>query len=252
MKQLLELGLPILNGHISIPPYATQIRIDVGLSVNAPQSATWLEREKNLFVLGFEPIQSNIDFIHAGNAPWPRNLNPALIGNRMAIVRAALSSTNEPSTKNFYVTKPDPGCSSFLEPKSIEVDRIEVVHVFKLDTILNFFPYQRIPYIEHLKIDAQGSDFDVLKGAKENLSKILFITLEIDTENYVGGLQTENEVSNFLSTYGFRKVDDSIVSRMIRRFKRQKFELETDDPTYINVSLYSKLGNPRIWIYQRG
>lgn len=252
IKQLLELGLPIINGHISIPPYATQVRIDVGLSVNAPQSATWLEREDDLFVIGFEPIQSNIDFIHAGNAPWPKNLNPALIGNRMCIVRTALSATDEPRTKNFYVTKPDPGCSSFLEPKNIEVDRIEVVHEFNLDTILKFFPYHRIPYIEHLKIDAQGSDFDVIKGTKQNLSKILFITLEIDTQNYHGGLQSENEVSNFLRHQGFRKISDSIVSRGIRKLKRHNINLETDDPTYVNSSLYSNLRNPRIWIYQRG
>ncbi len=252
IKQLLELGLPVLNGHIYIPPYATQVRIDVGLSVNAPQSATWLEREDNLFVLGFEPIQSNIDSIHAGNAPWPRNLNPVLIGHRMSIVRAALSTTDEPSTKNFYVTKPDPGCSSFLEPKNIDVDRIEIVHVFKLDTILDLFPYHRIPYIEHLKIDAQGSDFDVLKGTTQNLSKILFVTLEIDTENYHGAFQSEKKISNFLRRQGFRKVSDSIVNRGIRKLKRQNVDLETDDPTYINLSLYSKLGKPRIWIYQRG
>ena len=146
----------------------------------------------------------------------------------------------------------DPGCSSFLKPVSLEIDRIELVNVFKLDTILEHFPYNRIPYIEHLKIDAQGTDFNVVKGVKNNLSRILFVTLEIDTANYVGSNQSEKEVNEFFRLNGFHRISNSILSRINRKIRRINVDLETDDPTYINLSLYFELGRPQKWIYQRG
>jgi hypothetical protein len=237
---------------LPIPQYATKVSIDVGLSVNAPQSATWLEHDPELFVLGFEPIQSNIDFIYKGNAPWPKNLQPWMIGKRICIVKAALAETDEPKPVNFYVTKLDPGCSSFLKPVSLEIDRIELVNVFKLDTILEHFPYNRIPYIEHLKIDAQGTDFNVVKGVTNNLNRILFVTLEVDTVNYIGSNQSEKEVSEFFRLNGFHRISNSILSRINRKIRRINVDLETDDPTYINLPLYFKLGRPQKWIYQRG
>jgi FkbM family methyltransferase len=247
-----ELGLREENGLIYIPKYATKVSIDVGLSVNAPQSATWLEQDPDLFVIGFEPIQSNIDLIHQGNAPWPKNLQPSMIGERICIVKAALAELDEPKPVNFFVTKLDPGCSSFLKPVSFEIDRVELVSVFKLDTILEHFPYNRIHYIEHLKIDAQGTDFNVLKGAIKNLSRILFVTLEIDTINYIGSQQSEGEVNEFLSLNHFYRINNSILGRIIRKILGIRVDFQTDDPTYINLPLYSKLGKPKKWIFQRG
>jgi FkbM family methyltransferase len=250
--QLQNLGLRMADGKIFIPQYATTVSIDVGLSVNAPQSAIWLERNAGLFVIGFEPIQSNIDAIYIGKSQWPINLDPRMIGTRISIVKAALSNENLPDTRNFYVTKNDPGCSSFLKPINLEVDRIEVVSVFTLDEVLSYFPFDRIAYIDHLKVDAQGTDFDVIKGVDKNLSRILFITLEIDTQNYFDGNQTEKSVSRFLRLHGFCRIKNSLFGQVCRRVLGINIHLEVDDPTYINLALYKKLGKPRKYVYQQG
>lgn len=252
LRKLQNLGLKMVDGKIFVPGYATSVSIDVGLSVNAPQSAKWLERDAGLFVIGFEPIQSNIDAIYMGQSQWPINLNPKMIGTRISIVKAALSDKNLPQSRDFYVTKADPGCSSFLKPINLEVDRIETVSVFTLDDILRYFPFDRISYIDHLKVDAQGTDFDVIIGAENNLSRILFITLEIDTQNYIDGHQSESAISQYLSTHGFLRIKKTFLAQFCRKVQGIHISLDAEDPTYINLALYTKIGKPKKYVYQRG
>ena len=55
MKEiLLRSGIELdANGFIKIPTWVKRVKIDVGLSDGAPQSAKWLEDEKDLLVFGF-------------------------------------------------------------------------------------------------------------------------------------------------------------------------------------------------------
>jgi len=38
-----------------IPDKCIHVKLDIGLSYNAPQSQSWLSKEPNLMVFGFEP-----------------------------------------------------------------------------------------------------------------------------------------------------------------------------------------------------
>ena len=49
-----------------IPENCTHVKLDVGLSYNAPQSQIWLSIEPNLMVFGFEPNTDVIDSISNG------------------------------------------------------------------------------------------------------------------------------------------------------------------------------------------
>jgi len=40
---------------IKIKDNITNIKLDIGLSYNAPQSQVWLKNDSNLLVMGFEP-----------------------------------------------------------------------------------------------------------------------------------------------------------------------------------------------------
>jgi FkbM family methyltransferase len=253
MKSFLQsIGISFDEDFLSIPDYAQSVKIDVGLSVNAPQSSIWLKRDSELFVFGFEPLLDNIERIKAGESKWPENLSPELIGQRIVIVPCALSDKTDLAGRDFFVTKNDPGCSSLLEPVSMEVQKIERVPVITLDKFLDFFPFERFPFIEHLKIDVQGADFEVIRGSDEHLDKIMFITLEIDTIHYIGSTQSESEIKKYMKARGFILLSNSLLGRAQRFLKGIKVILETDDPTFLNYKLYLRNSKPQKNIYQRG
>jgi len=253
MRKLLEsAGIEFLNDKIKLPNNCTSVRIDVGLSVNAPQSQVWLSRDEKLHVFGFEPVSANRNKIRKGDSPWPVNLNPDYIGKRIHIVPCALLEKPNPNGMSIYVTKKDPGCSSVLKPNTFEVDYIEKVDVECLETFLDLFPFDLVPYIDHLKIDVQGADIQVLEGAGNYLESFMAITAEVDTNEYENTRNSLKAIENLLSPFGFKLVKRSFTGRIMRRLKGININVECDDPTFINVPLYKNHRPRRFWAYQRG
>lgn len=249
---LKDQGLDLARGKIEIKPEFKSVRLDVGLSVNAPQSQIWIEKDDSLFVFGFEPISKNIESILSGNSPWPVNLNPIYVDSRMKILKCALLDIDYEEEMEMFVTRKDPGCSSLLEPKSFEVSYKEKVRIFSLNSFLKFFPFEQIPYISHLKIDVQGSDFQVLQGADKFLSKIMAVTLEVDTHEYKNTQNSLPQIEDYLKKRGFLKIKKSLLSQFTLRMKGVYVKSETDDPSFINVQLYRQFQPKNFWIYQRG
>jgi FkbM family methyltransferase len=249
---LQSIGILFNHGRLSIPDYAKSVKIDVGLSVNAPQSSIWLKRDGRLFVFGFEPLLDNINRIRMGNSKWPENLDPVLIGQRIVIVPCALSSKVNLEGSDFFVTKNDPGCSSLLAPLGMEVLKVESVPVITLDSFLDFFPFERFPFIEHVKLDCQGTDFEVIKGTERHLDKIMFVTLEIDTLHYIGSTQSKAQINKYFKDRGFVLISNSILGHIFRLIKGIRVDLETDDPTFLNYQLYRDNSRPKKSVFQRG
>ena len=64
---------------------------------------------------------------------------------------------------DFYCTNKDSGTSSLYCPNSNlkdEIKEIVKVPVYSLKHFFDIFDWNRFPYIEYIKIDAQGSDSD--------------------------------------------------------------------------------------------
>lgn len=239
---LLEAGVTFDSGFISIPDTIKQVKLDVGLSYSAPQTQIWLSNEPNLLVFGFEPNPESVQSIKSqSNKKRAEShgdvLNTEyLIQKKAYIIQTALGN-KEYGSIPFYITKNDAGCSSLFKPKDeyhIFEKRIEVP-VYKLSSFFKFFPFHKIPYISFLKIDAQGSDLDILIGAEHYLSQyVVYITVESDGFQYEGAdHDNEHSVYSFLTNQGFIRVRHP----------------NTTDPTYIN-SKYTHLSN--LFIYQRG
>jgi FkbM family methyltransferase len=253
MRKLLEAaGVEIFNDKIKLPSSCSSVRIDVGLSVNAPQSQVWLTRDDNLHVFGFEPVSANREKIYRGDSPWPINLNPEYIGKRIHIIPCALLEASNPEGMSIFVTKRDPGCSSVLRPNTFEVDYMETVEVECLKSFFELFPFDQVPYIHHLKIDVQGADIQVLEGAGDYLGSIMAITVEVDTNEYQNTRNSFSAIKNLLAPFGFRLVKRSLTGRIVRRLKGIKINVESDDPTFINISLYKNQKPRGFWAYQRG
>ena len=108
-------------------------------------------------VLSFEPVRKYVDLLESR----------AKTESDWTIFDFALGSKNE--TQSINVTK-SPGLNSFLVPKDEnQVAKIEAVEIKTLDSIFEDLRKRygfRAPY---LKLDTQGLDLEVLKGAHESI-----------------------------------------------------------------------------------
>lgn len=240
-------GAKVELGKMLVPDFVNSIKIDVGLSGNAPQSKVWIDANPNVLILGFEPLSMNIKMISEATSPWPVKLDPGCVGRNMFIIPVALSSKTLDHKLKMKITDKDSGSSSLLDSTDLIQSTWEYVPVFKLDNFIEFIDFERFEYIEHVKIDAQGMDFEVIRGAKKYLDKIFFITAEMDLTYF----ETKNNslaLRYFMTLRGFWKLG-KISSFLLRKIFQ--VQINVDDPTYINLRLLHQI-NKNLFIYQKG
>lgn len=209
------------SGKLKIPSKSERVLIDIGTSFNAPNTEIWTRGNDEVFVLAFEPNPVSVKSLKMGN--WIENpygpnwrhelqLNPDVIGDQVFIVESALSS-GEPKYSDFYCTAEDPGTSSLYEPSDsspIRVDKKITIPTFSLEEIFKVFPWDRFPFIEHVKIDAQSSDYDIILGMGEYIKKILYITVETNTmdsnsekPHYKNLNEDPDKLKSYVEEFGF-------------------------------------------------
>lgn len=227
------------NGKFIIPSDIKNLRIDIGLSYNAPNSAIWLNENPNTFVIGIEANKYACNsIISRGFTAHQRNLSISFPHQNFILLNLALDDVNEPTKKSFYHMTNDVGVSSLLKPTNELTDSIKElsdVNVLSLSHILEKIDWDRFPYVEMVKIDAQGKDLDIIKSAGEYLNKIVYLNCEINTFNYYENSPNPEDYNTYLFDNGFEAVlDNSFVNN------------EVVDRTYINkkyVSLKDKINN---------
>lgn len=242
-----ESGLEVREGKVVLPGWVKRLKIDVGLSSNAPQSAVWLETDPDLAVLGFEPVTRNIDAIRSGASPWPTKVDRSLVGSRLFILPLALGLVDGLTTSAINITAEDTGRSSLLEPREFEVIDSEIVNVAPLWSVLKYFDFQQVPYIEHLKTDCQGTDLDVLVSAGEYIRRILVITAEAENHQYWNSKNSKQQIKKFLASRDFvsyKKVRSDL--------KHLGSSFVVHDPTFVNKQLLHDHRPRGLRIYQQG
>lgn len=244
---LAEAGLYFNGVKCLFPSGAKALRIDVGLSGNAPQSSVWLKQDPELVSLGFEPVSMNREMLRSETSPWPERVPRNWIGSRLFVVPVALGNVNPYERRDVYVTGNDSGCSSLLRPRHFPVARTETVEVWSLDRILEVVDMGQFPYIEYLKLDCQGSDLDVLKGSAQSLRQVLAVTVEPENRQYRGSRNSLRAITRFLRSNGLVEV-----SEYIKQKRRFRGSIAVDDPTFINAELYASHGFPDIHLFQSG
>jgi FkbM family methyltransferase len=200
----------------NIPLNKKRIKIDIGLSDNVPHTQIWFENDNindDLYVFGFEPNIYNVQNI----------LNKNIDNNHFALINVALSNVKEMKEMDFYCTNYDPGTSSLYCPNNNLNDKIKEiikVPVYSLKHFFDIFDWNRFPYIEYIKIDAQGSDLDILIGAEDYLkNKVVYITAEPESLQYDNTEHNNfNNIKNYLESQDFIFINHP----------------NTIDPTFIN------------------
>ncbi len=253
MRDFLEkCGLAFKNQYLEIPENMEYIKIDVGLSENAPQSQQWIASDLNTFVFGFEPITLSRKSIESGNSHWPTKLDPNYIGSRMTIVPCALFSKHVPGGMEFNVTEDDPGCSSLLTPINFEVAYKEQVEVWTVEDFVRLINPERFPLIDHLKIDVQGADFEVIKGIKSTFARLLAVTVEIDTSGYRNTTNDYVQIYKYMHRRGFFRLRFPRLLKRIMAIRGVELIIDLGDPTFINYFRLFKMKSRRLYLYQRG
>lgn len=229
-----------------IPNNKKRIKIDIGLSYSAPQTQNWFENDNkndDLYVIGIEPNPENYNSILNKNIVQREGhgkplQNEYINNNHIQIIPVALSDKN--SEMNFYCMEKDSGTSSLYQPLNNqclgEIKEIITVPVFTLKDIFDIFDWEKFPIIEYIKIDAQGSDYDILKGAGDYLKeRVVFITAEAEESQYIN-----------CNHNNFNNIKDYLEKQDFIYIKHQN----TNDPTFINKK-FIDLAND-IYIYQQG
>jgi len=214
------------DNKIIIPKKFKRIKIDIGLSHNAPNSKLWLETNQDVIVFGFEPnpkAQNILKGLIPREGKFKNILPIEKIGDSFHLIPIALS--NEEGYVDFYSTNEGDCGTSSLYPSNIFSSEKIKVNKFKLSQFLDLIVWDEIDYIEQIKIDCQGEDFNIIKGIENYLNKVAYLTFENNATNqYIGTTNQNNEIDSLLKSLNFTV--KSITS---------------SDSVYVNQNLKDKL-----------
>jgi hypothetical protein len=208
-----------------------RVRLDVGTSLTAPNSAFWLSKYTDMAVFGFEPNPFNAECVRNGTDVYPNDYklvqNKGIVTkdntviatfdenrNQFEIFEVAVDNVDVPTKKIFYCTSQlNTGCSSLHKPidallNGVVTEKEVEVTATSLKSFFEKFDWKKIPLIEYLKTDTQSNDLNVIKSCGEYLKKICFVQSEYYAHSaYEGELsQSEafNNFNNFMIENGFR------------------------------------------------
>ena len=200
------------NGKIKVPDYANQIKIDVGLSLSAPNATKWIEDTDDRHVFAFEPNWILNPF---SNKPRPNYLTtPLEIRSRYTYMSCGLDDIEEGCVKELFLSKADAGRSSLYKPlwDCFEFAGVMEVSLIPFKLFLERLPWDRFECIEQLKTDTQGNDLRILQNAGEYLKKVAYLDVEstcyINAEG-VGEYEyfpTREETTEYIESMGFELI----------------------------------------------
>jgi FkbM family methyltransferase len=142
-----------------------------------------------------------------------------------------LSDKDDQELKYYYNNYNFGGNSYYKEIATGETvfseSNYKIIKSKKLDTIVKELNFLKPDLI---KIDVQGAELDILKGATEVLKSTLVILIEIQLIEYNRNAPTLFETNNYLNSIGFYCIDE-------------KFSINVADADfcYINTNIYKSL-----------
>ncbi len=140
--------------------------IDVGGNIGQYTLLAAKRVEQRGHVYTFEPASENFEMIK-------QNLTLNGVTDRVSLNRTALTS----KVGTTHLIKPGDGGSNWLSPEGNESLGMEIEDV-ECTTLDHFVGRERIEKLDLIKIDVEGADYEVLKGATETIKRfgpILFI-----------------------------------------------------------------------------
>ena len=210
--------------------------VDVGSAKGIPQR--WNSVRSVIFAYGFEPaatarnlLPQNIEFKGGGNADSPFALSNRTEGLNLKILKKASHSSALEANIDLIsrYTK--------RRPEGWELDYEVSVEARDLDSL-------KFKAKDFMKIDVQGYELKVLQGAKESLSEILGVEVEIEFLEMYKGACSFGAITDFLYDCKFEFVDFLSLTRWERDSSKNTLGVCTESnalflrsPEYIRQNL---------------
>ena len=218
------------------------IKVDIGLSFDAPHSQNWLDQDDGVLVIGFEPNPIWVKWITSPEEKRDRTfkdyhtltkqIQHEYVGKRFFVIPVALCDVESPSQMTLYIPNASDGCGSLLKDKQLGGTRESFnVQVFSLSDFFDLLPLDSV--IDYLKIDVQGLDINVLKSAKNYLSdRVVYVTAEPEVHQYHGAENnTPASIIEYMTSIGFIYLNHP--NTRDPTFLNKKFEVSDKKETYI-------------------
>lgn len=204
--------------------------LDIG-AANFKLPQQWIYFEKKIQPILFEPDLRSFEELDE-------------IGYR--VYNVALGATNE--TKQFYLTT-KPACSSFYKPNLKYLDNFPDSDRWKIiDTMsMKVAPLDDLNINAHfIKIDTQGSELDILKGARKTLTSVLGLEIEVSFHEIYENQPLFEDVKNFLKDYGFEFYDFITEYRYNRKDLNRTGQLAFADALFLRDASLIKEGDSSV------
>jgi Methyltransferase FkbM domain len=252
MKKLLGNLIDPVSQKIKIDPQYKKIKLDIGLGNNALHSTIWLSKEKNIFnnllVFGFEPDPRCIKELKDSSITSSKKIPTSCIGKNFHLIPVALGNVgvNDIDVATLYLDK-DPYKSSLYHPRGYDSDdeegetkssRVDVPY-YSLNHFIELLPNDVL--IDHVKINANGADFNIIKGASKYLDRIVVLTFNANND-YENSYNNYYDTIRYLRDNGFVDSKESKVKGFMESF--------SIDPTFFNTKYLHLV--PTILYYQIG
>jgi FkbM family methyltransferase len=201
----LAVSIPVLpldeNGKFLLPPGVKKVWFDVGAHKSAMYTRESLLTQPDLAIIAFEPMYDMWGQLSTAYAHDRLFSIPAAVsdGKGFAKFRRAetdMCSSLKDADPNVDIWKWPGGCSLTA--------RTFLVPVISLEEIIELIPLETVEFV---KVDAQGSDFDVLKSAGKSLERINSIVVEVQINHVLyKDAKTEQEFVDYMGDRGFEVV----------------------------------------------
>ena len=145
--------------------------------------------QKNAKIFSFEPDPSVYKLLE-----FKKNNDPNLFTYNIAL--------SNKKKKSILYTQNNSGESSLLKMNTNKLNSNIPIKI-KCDTISRFCKKNKIKNIDILKIDTQGSEYNIIKGCGNFLKNIFIIEAEIIFNNTWKNSPSIGELENFLKRFGF-------------------------------------------------
>jgi len=204
--------------------------IDIGAVGNPPKH--WLPLKDHINLIGFEPNPEQCELLNRDNCEYSNaRFLPYAIGEFEEDKIFNLTNYHE--------------CCSLLKPNSAWLDRFEYGSFFKVEEELKIKtkPLNKIEEIQGnsidaIKIDAQGFELPILKGANKVIDQIFLIEIETGLhKNYIEETTFE-EISYYLKGLGF----------MCMKIKQQPAQKRANIASSWKVSNGQAMACESIWV----
>ena len=103
-------------------------------------------------------------------------------------------------TSNYYKKK-----NKYLNPFAQNKEAFKKINV-NVNTLQNFITSKNIKTIDLLKIDTEGSELNIIKGAKDKIKRIKVLYFEHHYDNMIIKKYTFSDINTYLLKKGFFKV----------------------------------------------